>query len=373
MRYLFLLLFALRFVAVVAQTNQAQLYLDEGRAAYGRDEMDSAVKLFSKAIEVDPTLDTALFNRGLVYLRQEKYDRCIEDLKTFLDRNPADAQAMVLCAEAFVHKGDHESAIQMLHQAIGLNPVIDWVFMRGQLYLLMDNLKGAADDFNEVLRRSPNHAGALKGLADHYFLNRDYISAQTFYFRVAQLNPNDPQVMLDYGIVQAKVGNYMGAVGTLTDQVIRANPSIGFSARGFAHYKLGAFGEARADALAARQANYSNPDAWNLLGLLEEHEGNLQNAISNYSEAIAIDSTYAQGLCNLGIALYRNQEFDQAADYLLKALEYPEVKANAARTLASLYLTLNDERQACAYFRLAAKLYYDPLPEEETGIFCKEE
>jgi tetratricopeptide (TPR) repeat protein len=346
--------------------------LDEGRKAYRRGDLDTAEEAFSEAYRLDSSLDTALYNRGLVHLKLLKFGKAVNDFNNYLNTNPADAEAMVLCAEAYFGKEETEPAMQLLDKALALNPKIDWYFMRGQAHMQTQNILAAKNDFNEVLRRSPNHVAALRGLADAHYAENHLLEAQSLYMQAVNLNPNDPLSQLHYGIAQARLTNYTGALNTLTDLVISFDPSVGYSTRGFCQYKLGAFDAARADAQAALQAGISNVDAWHLLGLLEAHDGNARKAIEYFDEAIAINPDHAHAWYNAGKTLYQIKVFDRAASYLTKAIEYEEVKGNAARTLASLYLTLNDKQEACAYFKIASQNTYDPEPEEDTSVFCRD-
>jgi tetratricopeptide (TPR) repeat protein len=372
MRLLLVLLFAFGFVSVYGQTSEARTLLAEGRAAYRRGDFDSANQFFSEAYRKDASLDTALFNRGVVQLKQTKYHKAIDDFTNFLRANPSDAQALALCAEAYFGAQDTESGLQQLDKALQLNPQIEWYMMRGLAHMETGNFVSAEKDFAEVLRRNPKHAAAYRSMGDIYFLNDDLIVAQTLYMQAVNLNPKDKNSLLQYGIAQARLSNYVSAISTLTDSVISADPTAGYNARGFSQYKIGAFAEARADAQAALNISISNADAYHLLGLLEAHEGNAIRAVELFDEAIAIDPDHAHAWYNAGKLLYQTKVFDRAASYLSKAMDYKIVRGNAARAMASLKLTLSDDRAACEYFRIASQLGYDPESEEDTNVFCRE-
>jgi tetratricopeptide (TPR) repeat protein len=355
-----------------AQGNQAHLLLEKGRLAYTANEWDSAVRFFTAAYMADSKLDTALYNRGLTYLKQEKYSKASDDFTNFLSTNESDAYAYALRAEAYFGESRIEDAMIDLDKALQLHPSIEWYLMRGQAHLETQNYVSAEADFREVLERDPQSGAAYRGLGDAHFHRGDYIMAQLNYQEAVHLAPYDAFSVLQYGIAQARLGNWPSALSTITDAAVRIDPPLALTTRAYCHFKVGDLAAAQAEADSARNANISYADAYHVLGMVQEQEGKHVEAVALFDECLAIDPEHAEAWYGGGVALYHAQQFDRANTYLNKALEYPAVKGAAAMALANLHLTLGDAHTACKFFQLASGTGYEAHAEENTAVFCKE-
>jgi tetratricopeptide (TPR) repeat protein len=371
MKFWYILALFLCSFQINAQQNTAQAWLQEGRAAYARKEWDTAVRCFTSALQADATLDTALYNRGLVYLQQEKYTKAISDLSGFISGNPADAGAYVLRAEAYFAEASNEEAMADLNHALELLPTITNYLLRAKGHMLTENYISAEKDFQLVLQRDPKNAEAYLGLGDAFFHRDDFISARNYYREATEQNPDDLTARLRYGIALARVGNYPLALQTLSDSVIQIWPEEGLCARAYCHFQISDLPEARRYAEMAKSANISHADAWHILGMIAAQEGKHKEALTYFDEVIAIDAGHAQAWYNAGKTLYEDKDFTRAFDYLSVAVDLLEVKGPAAMALANLKLTLGDDAAACKYFNLASQMGYQAHAEENTEMFCK--
>jgi tetratricopeptide (TPR) repeat protein len=371
MKFWYILALFLCSFQINAQQNTAQAWLNEGRQAHARKEWDTAVRCFTSALQADASLDTALFNRAVVYMHQSKYLKAINDLTIFLNSNPADAEAYALRAEANFAEANLEEAISDLNMAVDLRPTVDHYLLRAKGHLITENYISAEKDFRIVLQRDPKNGEAYQGLGDASFRRDDYISARNYYRDATEQNPSDLKARLHYGIALARVGNYPLALQTLSDSVIQVWPEEGLTTRAFCHFQIGDLLEAQRFAEMAKSANISHADAWHILGMIAAQEGRRQEAVALFEEVLAINPEHAQAWYNAGKALYEEKDFKKAHDFLSVAVELQEVKGPAAMALANLNLSLGDDAAACKYFQLASQVGYEAHPEENTEMFCK--
>ena len=99
----------------VARANVAILYLQQGRLAEAKAEIDTAMA-------GDPGFDLGLVARGLYHLKAGEMDKAVQDLLAGSTANPAYAQAMLLLAAAYYESGQREPAEQALENADRLDP-----------------------------------------------------------------------------------------------------------------------------------------------------------------------------------------------------------------------------------------------------------
>ena len=84
---------------------------------------------------------------------------------------------------------------------------------------------------------------------------------------------------------------------------------------------------AEASARRALEIDPSSPEAHNLLGYVAALEGDGEEAIENYRQAIALDETYLEAMLNAAeVYIHPLGEFDQAIDMCDQALDLAEVE-----------------------------------------------
>jgi tetratricopeptide (TPR) repeat protein len=106
----------------------------------------------------DPAID-ALFKRGVAEMQQVKLDAALATFSEIVRRKPAFAE--------------------------GWNK-------RATVYFLLGRHAESLRDCAEVIKRNPNHFGALSGYAQIYIALGDPERALAWYLRALQVNPNLP-------------------------------------------------------------------------------------------------------------------------------------------------------------------------------------
>lgn len=354
-----------------AQESLAQQWLEKGRQAVAQREFDTAIRCFTSAYQTDPQLETALYNRAVVYIEQNKYEKALSDLNIFLASNPADAEAFTVRAQVQMNLERYEECILDLNKAVELMPTSANKLLRAAAHMATENYFEADADYRSVLQKEPQAVEANVGLGDVYFQKGDYLGARSFYHEAHLLAPEEKQISLKYGLALARLGNYTDALNIMTDSVAVIAPDLAYAARSFCQFRLGDIDAARNNAHIAKAANISSPDAWHMLGIIAAHDGNLEEAVALFDEVIAIDPNHAQAWYNAGKTLYESKVFDRAYTYLAQASEYPEVKGSAFMAIANLKMTIGEEAEACKYFRMACQAQYEAHPEEDASIFCR--
>jgi tetratricopeptide (TPR) repeat protein len=357
---------------LVAQKTNAHEWLEEGRKAYARGEWDTAVRCFGTAYLSDNELDTALVNRAVVYLAQEKYDKAVDDLTAYLATHTSEAEVYMLRAQAYFGTEKPQDAIADLNSAVMLMPSIEYFSARAQAHLATGNDLLAESDFRTILKREPNNETAFRGLGDVFTERSDYLAAKNFYRNALEQDSTDLLARLQLGITMARLTDYLGAV-RLIDAVVTDTFGVeALTTLAFCHLRLGDVTAASKYAEQAKSIQISSPDTWHILGMIAAYEGKNAEAILCFDEVLAIDAQYAQAWYNAGKVHYESSTFDLAFQYLSTALEFQEVRGAAAMALANLKLTLQDDAEACRYFKMASNIGYEAHAEEEVERFCKE-
>jgi tetratricopeptide (TPR) repeat protein len=103
-------------------TVSARDYLERGNA-YGMSGLyNAAIRHYSHAIKLDPSMGVAFIFRGISYLDMKNYDKAIEDFTQGINFNEEKSTAFSLRGHAYKGAGDFDKARADFAKALELNP-----------------------------------------------------------------------------------------------------------------------------------------------------------------------------------------------------------------------------------------------------------
>jgi len=176
--------------ALQVEPRVAAAHFNRGLALRMMDEYPKAADEFTKALELSPNQTEARFRRGIVWFYMEEYGLALGD---FLDLNlaTADFRAMFWAGLVQAKQGDYVDAVLSYSDAIRENPENVLAHKnRALAYLHLEQYERAIDDLNRVLRSDREDAVSYyrRGVA----LERleKYASAITSYEKAIKYNPD---------------------------------------------------------------------------------------------------------------------------------------------------------------------------------------
>src|SRR5262249_16365529 len=93
-------------------------------------------------------------NRGVLRVRQERFEDAIAELKSAIERRPNAYQAYVNLAQAYRRLGKLDLALQQLHGAVQLEPGLAHLYrLRARLYVERHEPALALRDFDQAIDR----------------------------------------------------------------------------------------------------------------------------------------------------------------------------------------------------------------------------
>ncbi|WBW73351.1 TRC complex (ER membrane insertion) TPR repeat subunit Sgt2 [Schizosaccharomyces osmophilus] len=110
--------------------DEAEKYKAQGNEAIAKKEYQSAVDLYTKAIELDPTSPVYYSNRAAAYSQLGQYESSVEDALTSLSIDPKHARAYGRLGRAKLSLGDAAAAADAYAKGLELDPSND-VLKRG--------------------------------------------------------------------------------------------------------------------------------------------------------------------------------------------------------------------------------------------------
>jgi len=304
------------------------LYLLRGFAQEELQAWDSADSDFQKAAQM-PLDDNARYvlsvNRGVLRIRQERFEDAIAELKSAIERKPSAYQAYVNLAQTYRRLDKLDLALEQLHRAVQLEPGLAHLYrLRARLRLERNEPALALDDFDRAIERentdSPyqvddhvergrlllsggKHAEALRSFDAALGLQKDHSLAQRLraetlfrlgrfeevikaFDRYLETGKSLESVYRGRGLARAELGQYPGAIEDFT-KALELHPTSAVQAyRGWTHLVVDAPRLALRDFELAIELDSNNGDAYNGRGFVRAGMGRHAEAIQDAAEAL---------------------------------------------------------------------------------------
>ena len=148
---------------IIDQPNHETAYMEffKGRTCQEKGNHREAIRHYTKSIESKPNFTVAYYNRSLVYLHEEEYDRTIEDCDKVISWNPDFAEAYCQRGAAYWYKGDYDQAIADCDKAIDLKSNFALAYNnRGAAYEVKGRLDQAFSDYSKAIELDSDLADA---------------------------------------------------------------------------------------------------------------------------------------------------------------------------------------------------------------------
>ncbi len=195
--------------------------LEEGRAAIDAGDWETAVDLYTSALEIDPETGDAYFFRGY----------------------------------AFYYLGANEDALSDFNNALQFGASDEaWVYnVRGLTYDLLGDYDLAIADFELAIELAPNYEAAIQNLGYVYGVRLDDWKQYTDQYRtLVELDPSNSDYYNGLGWGLVKQGRYREGLAELdTALELNSENASALDSRGWAYLGLEDFASAEADFRAA--------------------------------------------------------------------------------------------------------------------------
>ncbi|MBI5136566.1 MAG: fused MFS/spermidine synthase [Nitrospirae bacterium] len=110
----------------LALSATVDVYLNLGRAHYGAQHFDQAIRVWTHATQVAPKRHEPHFNMGLAAERQGHYDAALEHYAAAAERAPEDAAVLARYGKILVRQGRMEEAMRVAMHVNAIDPAEPW-------------------------------------------------------------------------------------------------------------------------------------------------------------------------------------------------------------------------------------------------------
>ena len=206
-------------------------------------------------------------------------------------------------------ESDDSKNTEQFVKSLGLSvSSVDEALLKAEKATQEDKLDLAQLYHVEAYQLEPNNVILLKRMADFYTLIKNYGLAELSLTLMIKLQPNNLEVLEQYGLLQLKQRKYEQAKSTLA-QVI---------------------------------AKGQNWRSYNGLGIIADLQGDQQDAELYFNKADLLNPNSSELQNNLGFAYYSENKYKEAEAYYLKALAIEPDYKRALYNLALLQANLKN-------------------------------
>jgi tetratricopeptide (TPR) repeat protein len=97
--------------AIQADSENPDLYLERGNAFLNANKTDSAIMDYDRALALRPTYKEAYYNKGLIYYYRKQYRNSINEAKKAMQLDPTYTDGMLLIGDDFYNSSQLDSAM----------------------------------------------------------------------------------------------------------------------------------------------------------------------------------------------------------------------------------------------------------------------
>lgn len=287
--------------------NFIDAYFKLGELHHQQGDIDTAVRYFKRALELNPALADRFIVQGQRAFDEESYQDAIEPLNIHLLLFPEDVSATYLLGQSYEATDDTNSAITFYERTLVLDPQRpDVLFKMVHIYRGRDAHQQAIDTLKRLIEIAPETTEA------HYLLALSHLSlkqpndALPAFLETIRLNPDDVAAHYHAAILFEENGEIDNAIGhyektitldtTLIESDIGRNlqiPMQGVKATEVEpFFRLGAIYRQRNDEdnilriyQPALEIEPEHPEIHHLLAVIFEKQDERENALRYYGLA----------------------------------------------------------------------------------------
>ena len=287
-------------------------------------DIDTALKAYKTAVEINPTLSESRVNVGNIYLRKGRVTDAIKEYQAALRINPKDATTHNNLGNAYTEQGRLGYAVSEYRQAIGLDPnFIDAYRGLALVYSKQERFSLAISTLKRAIIFAPEDANCYYQIGEVYNQRDDYDQAISNYNKALKIQPNLTDAYFGLGVCYNKMG--------LVDDEISAYKNV----------------LSRKPDMFAALVN---------LGNAYFGRENYIDAIKQYSRAVEVQPREAMVYYNLGAAYSNSGIYEKAVNEYLKAIEIDPNSGEAHYGLAIGFYHLEKYELAWKHVQIAQKL-----------------
>ncbi len=178
--------------AIEIDPKSVDAYNNWAYILYERKDYDSAISLYKKSLEINPDYFYTYHYMGMALAGQKKYDEAIANYNKSILLNGKYADVYEDFGNALSELQKYDESIQMYNKGIDLDPnSFHWYVMLGNVFLKQKKYDDAIDSYSKAISLNPGSAEAIRNLGDILFVQQKYPEASAEYKKLIRIDPEN--------------------------------------------------------------------------------------------------------------------------------------------------------------------------------------
>ncbi|GAB4367401.1 MAG: hypothetical protein Kow0042_08000 [Calditrichia bacterium] len=338
------------------------------------ENVDSAITLFEKAVNQDPTYALAHAGLGEAYLlkyKETKEIHWVDLAKRFCYRaeelDGSLAPVRVNLGLIHTETGDYEAALRDYQKAMELDPAnADAYRGRAKAYMALGMLEEAEATYRKAIEMKPDFWSGYNELGRFYFQQGRYEEAVNQFQRVVELTPRNVKGYINLGSAYFYLNRRIEAIQAFTKaQEIKPRYSI-YSNLATLYYYEGKYREAARMYEKALDLQDGDYKVWDYLAVAYERTKDekdkavmaTKQAIRLAEDQLTINPRNPELLTNLAGYYERLSENEKALNFLRQAADQNPSEVLILYDMGHIYEQLGERDQALKWIEEALKKGY---------------
>mmetsp|Transcript_60465 Transcript_60465/g.141611 ORF Transcript_60465/g.141611 Transcript_60465/m.141611 type:complete len:681 (-) Transcript_60465:178-2220(-) len=308
------------------QRQAAEYYFERALVHIDLELYDKAIEGLTQALDKRlPAPYKAFFHRGICYRRVGQVAESIQNLKEAINLDTTSADAHNHLGLSHIQEQNFEEARKCFANAVEIDACTRYLNNRGLASYHLEEYNDAAADFTAALEAEPDNASVLFNRGNAYFQLGEHQEALDDYAEAIRLEPDNPTYLHHKGLAYQGCGEVREAIACYEEALHRDpghHPSrfhLGIMCHADGQYEraLEAFNGGVPPDEALHEAR----------GLVYRDMGDYQTALVDFDAVIDLEPERGRHYYNRGVVYHRMGREQDAIEDLSRAIELGSTEA----------------------------------------------